>query len=113
MQAARPGDPVGADYSVTGVDLVSSAWYGEGQGQHPAAREWSAMALSVLVPLRIVYIAMLQAFGWLALLGRPGGAGPRPHAAAPRSPHPSRCRCGRAAPASRTSGPSAGRGDGR
>jgi len=45
--------------------------------------------------------------------GRPGGAVPRPHAAVPRSPRPSRCRCGRAAPASRTTGPSAGRGGGR
>ena len=61
---------MGADYSVTGLDLVSSAWYGEGQGQHLAAREWSAMALSVLVPLRIACIAVLQVSGWLALPAR-------------------------------------------
>ena len=45
--------------------------------------------------------------------GQPDGAGPRPHAAAPRSRRPSRCRSGRAAPPSRTTGPSASRGGGR
>ena len=37
--------------------------------------------------------------------GRPDDVGPRPHDAAPRSRRPSRCGCGRGAPASRKPGP--------
>ncbi len=49
---------------------MSFCWIGEGQVQHLAARGPHGGALSVLVPLRLAYLAVLRVFGWLALLAR-------------------------------------------
>src|SRR5260221_8901408 len=45
-------------------------WSRLGQVRHPAAQESPSPALSVLVPLRFAYMAVLRVFGWLALLAR-------------------------------------------
>src|SRR3984957_1796882 len=42
----------------------------DGQVRRPAARESPSPALSVLMTLRFAYLAVLRAFGWLALLAR-------------------------------------------
>ncbi len=42
----------------------------DGQVWHPAAREPRNPALSVLMTLRVAYLAVLRVFGWLALLAR-------------------------------------------
>jgi hypothetical protein len=55
---------VGAENDVTAAELVF--WLvGES-----AARVSHGRALSVLVPLRLAYMAVLRVFGWLALLSR-------------------------------------------
>jgi hypothetical protein len=45
-----------------------------GQVRHLAARGPNGHALSVLVPVRFAYLAVLRVFGWLALLARSGRA---------------------------------------
>lgn len=42
----------------------------DGRIRHLAAPQTHVPALSVLMSLRFAYIAMLQVFGWLALLAR-------------------------------------------
>ena len=61
---------MGADNPVTAADLVSCAGRGDGQVGHLAARGPYRRALSVLVSLRLAYLAVLRVFGWLALLAR-------------------------------------------
>ena len=43
---------------------------GKGQVQHLAAQGPHSRALSVLVPKRFAYLAVVRMFGWLALLAR-------------------------------------------
>ena len=57
-------DPVGAENDVTAADLVF--W----RVSESAARASHGQALSVLVPLRLAYMAVLRVFGWIALLAR-------------------------------------------
>jgi hypothetical protein len=58
------GKPVGAENDVTAADLVF--W----RVSESAARASHGQALSVLVPLRLAYMAVLRVFGWIALLAR-------------------------------------------
>ena len=57
-------------HRITTVDLVFSCWTGKVEVQHLAAGESSSSALSVLVSLRVAYLAVLRVFGWLAVLAR-------------------------------------------
>ena len=60
---------MGADNLVTAADLVSCADEGRANSAL-AAREPGCRALSVLMILRLAYLAVLRVFGWLALLAR-------------------------------------------
>jgi putative transposase len=61
---------VGAENGVTAADLVFAVVRGVHEVRYLAARARQSRALSVLVSLRLGYLAVLRVFGWLALLAR-------------------------------------------
>ena len=67
---SRRGEPVGAENGVTAADLVLAVCARVHEVRCLAARARQAQALSVLVSLRLGYLAVLRLFGWLALLAR-------------------------------------------
>jgi len=65
-QMAAPDLPVRAENAVIAADLVSRG----DRVRRLAARAPPVRALSVLVTLRLAYLAVLRVFSWLALLAR-------------------------------------------
>jgi hypothetical protein len=61
---------VGAENGVTAADLVFGVVRRVHEVRYLAARARQARALSVLVTLRLAYLAVFRVFGWLALLAR-------------------------------------------
>ena len=99
MQVSAYGKPVGAENPVTAADLV----FRRDQVSRLAARGHPVRALLALLSLRLVYLAVLHVFGWLALLARSDrakdaeililryqAAVPQRQAKAPRLPWPDR-----------------------